>query len=803
MQVETSDSGTAWTRRFSATACGGARTYVQLPATRTRHLRLDLGAAPGAAGIGIARLEVKPLAVSRSLHVFFQDIAAAARRGDYPRYLANEQTYWTLVGRGDGSGCALLNEEGMLEIGPGAASIEPFLYADGRLLTWADAALSQELADGDLPIPTAVWHIDDLLLRTTAFAPPGDAEEGLLVVRYRIENTAAHPRSLRLFAAVRPFQVTPPWQSVGEYGGVRRIEELHYADGAVWIDGDDALVPLQAPAGFGALAFAQGSLVDFLREGRLPPATAIRDEHGHASGALAFAVSLPPRGSREIHLAIAANAATPAGAARIAGTDPGAALAQSRAAWRDALGAVRMRIDAAPGAVDTMRSAAAHILLCRDGAALQPGPRRYARSWIRDGAVMAAALLRVGRADEAVAFVRWYAQFQNPDGSVPCCVDRNGADRLVEHDSHGQLVFTVMECFRFTGDRELLRDLWPNVRRAVDHIESLRDTRTGAAWITGENRACHGLLPESASHEGYLAHPVHAYWDDLWALRALRDAAAIAAVLGDGTEARRCAALGDSLRQSLRASIAATMAARGVDYVPASVEWADFDPTAIAVAALLDEIDTLPRAALERTFDEYLTGFRRRQRGDVDWANYTPYEVRNVAALARLGWRDAAAEVMAALLADRRPPAWNQWPEIAWRDGRAPAHIGDLPHAWIGAEYILALRSMLVFESDAARTLVVGAGVPDAWLDGDGVHVGGLPTYWGSLDLEMRKEDNASVRVSIAGRLCDPLPAIVVQPPLAGALSAVTVDGSAVPVTRADRVVIATCPATVVLTTTA
>src|SRR4029077_3794114 len=88
-----------------------------------------------------------------------------------------------------------------------------------------------------------------------------------------------------------------------------------------------------------------------------------------------------------------------------------------------------------------VRTAVAHVLVERDGPALQPGPRRYTRAWVRDGAIMAAALLRMGCSDEAREFVRWYAGFQAPDGAVPGAVDRNGADWLVEHDSHGELVF--------------------------------------------------------------------------------------------------------------------------------------------------------------------------------------------------------------------------------------------------------------------------------------------------------------------------------------------------------------------------
>nr|MBS0019049.1 hypothetical protein [Gammaproteobacteria bacterium] len=72
----------------------------------------------------------------------------------------------------------------------------------------------------------------------------------------------------------------------------------------------------------------------------------------------------------------------------------------------------------------------------------------------------------------------------------------------------------------------------------------------------------------------------------------------------------------------------------------------------------------LSAAALERTFSDYLTRFRARNRGSVPWTNYTAYEIRIIGALVRLGWRQAAHELAERFLADCRPPGWNQWPEI-------------------------------------------------------------------------------------------------------------------------------------------
>jgi hypothetical protein len=272
--------------------------------------------------------------------------------------------------------------------------------------------------------------------------------------------------------------------------------------------------------------------------------------------------------------------------------------------------------------------------------------------------------------------------------------------------------------------------MWPAVRQAVAYIETLRAERVTAEYDEATKRASYGLLPESASHEGYLAHPVHSYWDDFWALRGLGDAAEMAELLGEHDEAIRIVAARDSLRAALAASIEVTMRERGIDTVPASVEWADFDPTATANAvSLLDEAGVMPRAALERTFAVYVEGVRARRSGGVEWAKYAPYEIRIVTALVHLGQRETAHELLEYFMGDRRPGAWNQWPEIAWHDPRSPGHVGDMPHAWIGAEYMLALRDMFAFECDAQQTLVVAAGIPAGWLaDGFEVGVADLPT---------------------------------------------------------------------------
>ena len=195
--------------------------------------------------------------------------------------------------------------------------------------------------------------------------------------------------------------------------------------------------------------------------------------------------------------------------------------------WRERLNRVTLTLPApAQPIVDTLRSALAHILMSRDGAALQPGTRCYARSWVRDGAMMVAGLLRLGevrRRARVRAVVRAAHLFAN--GKVPCCVDARGADPVAENDSHGQFIYAVAELWRHTRDRALLEPLWPKVDAAARYMEQLRQCERTRGQPQPGREAFFGLMPASISHEGYSAKPMHSYWDDFWALAGYRDAA--------------------------------------------------------------------------------------------------------------------------------------------------------------------------------------------------------------------------------------------------------------------------------------
>jgi hypothetical protein len=752
------------------------RRWLRTGEAESRRVRLELAAADGWT---IARVAVVPIELTVSPARWAAGVARAAPRGWYPRHLLGEQAYWAVVGGDGAERKGLLSEDGALEVDAEAFTVEPFLATGGRVLTWADVETSVALADDSLPIPSVAWAGDGLRLRVTACA----SGESMLVARYAVENPGDAARAARLLLAIRPFQVTPAWQSLNLRGGVASIVRIERDGPCVRVNDDREVVAVTAPDAFGASRSDEGPGSVF--EGRLSASARVDDPLGFAEGVLAFDLVLPPSGSEEIVIAVPLSADAPrppAGIARAAAAEWGATrLADATAHWRARLANLPIALPPSGARVATaLRASLAWILVNREGPRIQPGPRAYRRSWIRDGTLTGTALAEMGFADEARAFLRWYAPHQYDDGRVPCAVDRRGVDPAVEHDSHGELVWGVVEVFRLTGDRAFLGELWPRVLRAVDAIARLRATRTTDAF---RDTACFGLLPESISHEGYASRPVHAYWDDFFALRALADTADAATVLGDVATAARIGGLRDAMRGDLHASIAATIARHGIDFLPGSVELGDFDPTSSAIVFdPCGEAERLPRALLEHTFERYWVELAGRQHAAGAAAAYTPYEIRNVVAMLRLGWKERALALLDRMLDDQRPREWRQWPEIVWRDARAPRFLGDLPHGWVASTFVRAVRRLIAYERDHDDALVVGAGVPEVWVrEEPGVRIHGLATHFGALDLTMRAESDDRVRVVFGTALGRPPGGIVLESPLPRPLREVIVDGRAHP----------------------
>jgi hypothetical protein len=463
----------------------------------------------------------------------------------------------------------------------------------------------------------------------------------------------------------------------------------------------------------------------------------VLDRFARASGVLVYEMTLAAGQSRDVYLLFPYDG----DALDITAANAARAMESVAEGWRALLARVQVTLpESARAVARALQSSLAYMMIHRDGPALQPGARSYRRSWIRDGAMISAALLRLGQPEPAREFIDWYAPYQYDSGKVPCCVDAHGSDPVPEHDSHGELIYAVADYYRATGDRQFAERLWPRVSAAVHYIDSLRQTRRGERYTRADSIRYFGLMPPSISHEGYSAKPVHSYWDDFFTMRGLADAAFLARVL-NRQDVARYEASRDQFRGDLLRSIRSTVSQAGINYVPGSADLADYDATSTTVALNpAGLLDSLPRDLLDATWYRYVREVRAR-RDSTGWDAYTPYEWRNVGALVRLGRRDDANTVFRLLFAGRRPAGWNQWPEVVHRDSTAPKFLGDLPHTWVASDFVRSVLDMFAYVRDSDSTLVIGAGLPLEWVrDSAGVMIKALPVGQGRVTFAARRE---------------------------------------------------------------
>lgn len=728
------------------------------------------------------------------------ELAAAREHAAlFPSSLHQQQVYWTAVGIPAGRQKSVLDEFGHVEAFKGAPQVQPvWRDASGRAsAATARTHVTHTLREGWMPMPSVQWSPQPGLDLTTSAIAIEQQGAPVTLVRYRLHNTGTTPVAGTFNLLTRPMQVSPPWQN----GGPSPIRDIAIdttgGNTAVKVNARtlfQSLVPTQHASASAFGAHGEGEITGLLVAGTLPDTRQAHDDSGLAAGQIGYDVALAPGAQQDIVIAFAlgdaridpAQPLPPAPAIALQGlTGDGAfdRLADQVAAqWQTRLGRIGLSLPDA-SLVDMLRAQAAYMLINQSGHAMQPGPRNYNRSFIRDGAATAATLVRMGMPQTARDYLAWYAghavhenglvsPILNDDGSV-----NTGFGSDIEYDSQGQLIWLVAEIARLDGGAASVRDYQDKVTRAMKFMQELRERTMVPGYLADQPspERFRGILAPSISHEGYPV-PTHSYWDDFWALKGWHDGAWLAEQWGDAKTAAWAREQYAALRASLSASLLATMKWKGIDSIPADADMGGSDPTSLSIG--LDpagQQDVMPADALKTTFDRYLSEVRKRDSPHALYA-YTPYEIRNVLTYVHLNRPQEAHELLMRFLGDRRPAPWQVLAEVVYSDPRHAIYLGDMPHTWIGSEYARAIFGMLMHEGDDALSLLPGT--PPAWVAGDGLRVDGLPTAYGTLAMTARQQDQ-SLRITL-GRGLRKDTALRVSWPNRTRPSRVTLDGKAV-----------------------
>ncbi|MCA9733224.1 discoidin domain-containing protein [candidate division KSB1 bacterium] len=758
--VNLSTDAVHWEKTYTVSTGKGGKQFLYLPDHESRFIKLNFTAEKNA-HFRMNEIEIKDVGFATSVNMLYSEIARLFPRGDFPRYFYNEASYWTVCGVNGDRNEALINTDGMVETNKGQFSIEPFVFIDSALVTWEDVQLTQSLREDVLPIPSVKWNHADFILNTEIFSD-GSADSSMLFLNYTFINNRPDSINAQLFLALRPFQVNPPYQFLNNPGGATKINSIAVKQDLVVINGDKQLFTLTPSQGFGATTFDEGDIVEFLSKGKVPLRTDVFDEQGRCSAALRYSIRVAAGEQVSVYLTVPFHLDSVKEFLPNRLQNPARYFEKHRQNvqnfWRQKISSVRFQLPpSADKLLNTLHSNLAYILINRDGYGIQPGSRSYERSWIRDGALTSSALLKMGMQKEVREFLDWYSLYQFPNGKIPCVVDHRGPDPVPENDSNGEYIFALLQFYNFTGDLVWLNEKFPQVKKAVAYLDSLIYLRSTDYYKNGNDslRAFYGLLPESISHEGYSDHPRHSYWDDFWAMKGLKDAVTIAEITGENESAMKFKSIRDHFKTNLYNSLQLTVKNHQIDYIPGCVELGDFDATSTTIALLpCNERDNLPQNLLQNTFQRYFDFATERMTPSSTWVNYTPYELRTVGTFIYLNQPDRAHQLLDFFFSHQRPANWNHWAEVVWNEPETAKFIGDMPHTWVGSDYINAVRSFFAYEDELADALIIGAGFYHDWLDSEtGIAFENLPTYYGNVSFKLNKIDENTFRIKIFGEM--------------------------------------------------
>ena len=740
-----------WSKKYSTKRGNGKRDRIFFKEIEARYIKIQCNKSANDKGYGIKEIELRDYREAGDQNKLYEIVSEDAPKGYYPKYFLGTHTYWTIIGVCEDEKESLFNEEGQFETEKENFSIEPFLYIDEKLITWADVKLSQFLERGYLPIPEVIWDYEGLKLSIKIFAQ-GNPGASFIYAIYRVENNSNQTREGKLYLTIRPFQVNPPWQKLNMKGGVAKIKKIDYTSNIIKVNDNKKIFPVIKPDKFGAIPFLKGDIIDYLEYGKLPIDEKIIDNNGYASGALEYNFKLKQGEKSEYYLIVPFHKKDPDVECNLKPEEAKQIVYKKMDEviniWENKLSKVIFKVpEKGKNFINTLKANLAYVFINKDGPRIQPGSRSYLRSWIRDGSMTSSALLRMGNIKEVKEYLNWYSPNLFPDGRVPCVVDHRGPDPCAENDSNGEFIFAFLQYYHFTKDKKFIEKHFKQIKRAADFIIKMRNERKTSKYKDGpdKKKVLYGLVTESISHEGYSAKPVHSYWDDFFSLKGLKDMVEICKILNKSDLIKNYEHEVKDFRQDLYNSIKLCMQIHNIDYIPGAAELGDFDSTSTAIGIFpCGEYEYMPQPALNNTFNRYYKDFLKRLIPNNNWGSgYTPYEVRSCQAFIYMKKKDRALKMFDFFFEDQRPSNWNHWSEVVWTDSNAGKWLGDMPHTWIGSGFINAVRSMFVYERESDKSLVLSAGIPEDWLDNQQeVGIENALTYYGILNYSMKKIDN-------------------------------------------------------------
>ncbi|WP_308638275.1 glucosidase family protein [Paenibacillus silvisoli] len=616
--------------------------------------------------------------------------------------------------------------------------VSTWLYADadGKLHTPEELPIEQlswSFLEGHIPVLRSSWKAGGFTVESRLFTD-GNPDTNDIKTYFSVElgNEGSSALSGTLYVAIRSF---------GAAGGP--ISSLAMAGNNLKLNGETVMVAGEQPSRFGAVSYAETGrdIYEYVAGGELPSDTEVVDASTWASGALAYELKLEAGEKRTLSFVCQVHGDNWMVKRMVdlpkACPDVGLLADEFAARWQ-AESRIKLRLPDRRFQ-EAMLAQLTHLYMFTVDAEPRITPVSYPLWWLRDGAYVLVALDKGGYSDFTERALRAAAPRDAFGGF--------GA----EGDGPANGIWMMSEHYLLTRSKSYLQDMYPHIVRKAELLREMRHT-TVPVKRHNEFRTPEMLLrAESdllcmASRDGLIMgrmdHHQPILWINGYAYLALKRAAMCAEALG--IEGTWFAEEAEELKKAIRRKGEELFGDNPRD--PNSVFW----PTGWG-----EQDDSLIIEGMERFWNEERFPNGSHQ-PEPHWTYFEAGQAHNYLLMGR---RDRAWVSIEHFLTKHTAPGLYTYHEgcddenssLQWQRSRGWDEIRYItPHGWTAAELFLLLRDCLAREDE--DTLVIGSGVPEAWMS-EPFAVSDMPTYFGALSFSYTPEER-KLRVT-AERLPD------------------------------------------------
>lgn len=657
-----------------------------------------------------------PYWIERQFYAKYPDFSA---RGFQPASINTSHRNWTGIGTLESENESVVDPRGLLTPFNNSWSLDCWVQFKGKIYSPASLPQVKQTLLNNMPIVKTEYEVEGKLLVTiTAFVGTIDIGD-IVFQKVEIKNISKEVLDDNYFAfAVRPYNTE----------GITLIKNIQYKEtGEIFVNKRLAAVLISTPYGVLTSHLSKGDCKHYFDEAKNNEINSTgKSRVGMATGIAIYKMYLKPGDTLAYEIRLPNdeskvktyydNEHTKRFVKAVKKYKYENILQNELNKWQNALKS-GLSLELPDKNIEAAFNAnKAYMLMFYDGETITPGPSTYHAFWFRDATYLINGLDKLGFHKEAEKILLTYPHRQRQSGFF---LSQRG-----EWDSNGQAIWTLMEHYRLTHNKNFLQKVFRSIVRGAKWINYKRKTNI---YLAAGYR---GLMPPGLSAEHFGLDDYY-YWDDFWSMAGLRDAALAAQILNK--EAKFFENAYKQLEISVEESLRYVESRLAKPIMPISPS-RRMDSAAVGCLSayypcrLLEPNEVRLTNTLEYLRDKCFIngGFFH----DVNHAGFGTYLTMHIAQC-YIGQRSqVAVEILNWLLSVMQ--STYTWPE-AIHPRTLGGTIGDGHHGWAAADFILLLRNMLFMEEN--NRLIITPVLPLNWLKKkEKITVRQAPTYFGVLE---------------------------------------------------------------------